>query len=907
MCTEPDTLFVSLSVKEVETYERSVRSAALEKQQELRRLVGQSYEDLLSTANTIIDMADSSDQLSSRLNELSQSVHGTATNDTISRSTKKSRRLSFLPAGTGSLKEQESQLDAQEARFALGASLKLIMDAPEYVWRSVEKGKTLQAAWTFMLARAAWFDLNDNASSSVPAALKSAASEASSKSKTHVKQTFPFIEKQWQSMIPMRKQILQRATSLLADAEIEHMAVADQLATLMLLDGVKADRAFRTFLSQRQMALRRILHRRPTWSETKPNGSTRRPSVSFDKRAHTTEHFQPASVTSASLDQFIKLYARTLQHAVQLFALPGSTRAKPLLHEMLADMTDSGSSSLNSDVTISPSIAPAAVDSAKLSPALARAAKRKSSYGMPTVAEDTSTSSAAPLASEQPRQARVSSKSVLQALPSAQILMRLLPPSIWAFSPYIELDEWTPTKQTEVVDEACKWSASTRELAQSSPDSVQTMLEGTSDIGKLAGIRSTCRASLVRVRRVLVAKMTKASGADSSNAQIVPKIAKEIDDLGQMLEDLFQQRLEVLLRLNCSKAVESLLEATRNALTAVSTASFPSQNVEARSVSKEELEVSPIRSLVGDIPTEHQIDNRSSLRGGLSASEASNVHSQQVSKQLLGRTPLLENLAKLYEGPVAALRSELSDYVSELGGYDQNAAKIVQESSTEAISTSRSRLVKRLQELLNEHMASVANAMQHQVPVSVELILRLIAVLTTDEQDANIGSAARDTIRSSLKQCWQPIVERRIERLLAAGCVQSIPDLISKQLLTALTLLSESIMQLGSCLVSEELAEVVTSVLSTLKAVRSKVSDPCAREDVVVLESLLAREESELHPALRCVSALLVPLLSLLKTERKDKPILVAAEPVSLSKNVPMILQLANGKAKRFQPLPTRL
>ncbi|KAJ1028767.1 hypothetical protein NDA16_001932 [Ustilago loliicola] len=229
---EPDTLFRSLTVKEVEAYERAVRSTAQGKQQELRGLVGQRYQDLLGTANTIIDMAGSSSQLSQRLQELSQGVKSASSiEETAETSKKASRRKSFLPAQplSSGVPDTDASSLHQEAIYVLGASLRLIMDAPEYVWKSIEKGKTLQAAWAFMLARATWWDLNETG---LPSNRQSAlttdgeegiasASEAVSLLSVNVKKAFPFIEKQWQSMLPMRKQIVHRAVALLSDAEIE--------------------------------------------------------------------------------------------------------------------------------------------------------------------------------------------------------------------------------------------------------------------------------------------------------------------------------------------------------------------------------------------------------------------------------------------------------------------------------------------------------------------------------------------------------------------------------------------------------------------------------------------------------------------------------------------------------------
>ncbi len=288
--------------------------------------MGQRYEDLLGTANTIIDMAGSSSQLSQRLHELSEGVKSAAASEENGESAKKaSRRKSFLPTPSSlGLPNADTPSLHQEAIYVLGASLRLIMDAPEYVWKSIEKGKTLQAAWAFMLARATWWDLID---STPPPGSQSAiaveseegissASEAVSLLKVNVKKAFPFIEKQWQSMLPMRKQIIHRAVALLSDAEIESMAVVDQLAALMLIDGTKLDQATHLLLSQRLTAMRRTVHRQKAKAFSHPRANQHHAATS---QGSDTDR---AAQTSQTIAQLVILFARTLQHAVQIFMLP---------------------------------------------------------------------------------------------------------------------------------------------------------------------------------------------------------------------------------------------------------------------------------------------------------------------------------------------------------------------------------------------------------------------------------------------------------------------------------------------------------------------------------------------------------------------------------------------------------
>ena len=54
---DADALFSKMSARQVEAYAERVHALALEKQHATRTLVGQSYQDLLAVANTVVHLS----------------------------------------------------------------------------------------------------------------------------------------------------------------------------------------------------------------------------------------------------------------------------------------------------------------------------------------------------------------------------------------------------------------------------------------------------------------------------------------------------------------------------------------------------------------------------------------------------------------------------------------------------------------------------------------------------------------------------------------------------------------------------------------------------------------------------------------------------------------------------------
>ncbi|KAJ9478410.1 Conserved oligomeric Golgi complex subunit 1 [Pseudozyma hubeiensis] len=952
--TEPDSLFSSLTVKEVEAYERAVRSTAHGKAEELRSLVGQRYEDLLGTANTIIDMAGSSEQLSRRLHELSDGVRLAAVpRDNVESPKRSSRRKSFLPAQH--LADESEVADAsslhREAIYVLGASLRLIMDTPEYVWKSIEKGKTLQASWTFLLARATWTDLVESASHSGSSASATgdnysidSVSEAVSLLKVSVKKAFPFIEKQWQTMTPMRKQIVHRAVLLLSDAQIESMAVADQLAALVLLDGTKFDQAFHLLLSQRLTAMRRMLQR------TSPHqrDSGRSPAIPTKKQAAANssdskpdDNNQAAARAAETIAELVTLFARTLQHAVQVFVLPPkreniASPSTPLLLDLLQSVTDPANVatatlavespiSERSSLLSQPSIRGQSPASRQDAAAL-RAQRRRSSYGLPTT-EDTvqagaKAQSESGVQTDRSRPLRVSTASVVEALPSGRILARLLPPAFWAFAPHLDPEAKERHSPAHFLTELSSWSTKARETIIGSsesagPATLRFLLSDLSDVSELALVRSSLGVALHRARRIVARKLAGSlSSTDERRRQATATIHCELDRLEESIDTTLQGRLLHLMERTLKDAAQDLLQETEKIVFALNSGTV------SRVDSHSRIEA-PLDALFHPI----EADDRASLKEVANPSSSSRAYAATLQDDVCGRSKQIDRLVSMYEGPLATLSQQLQSYRAELGSDERfvGALASIDAKYDSALAASRAELETGFKKLLEQESSSSSErtgesvGRQSGASESTSLVMRMIAVLFIRTSS---GNKIREPVKAVLERFWRPQLEQRISTTLKSGNpVNAKPQdtaksSVSTSLLCALATLAESIVQLGPALAGPELAVQVRNILEGISNNKTmSASDSAQIRELLIADPTTLSKHIAADASLRRIRLALAPLVLALATTAVEpqtvgreaiSAALTPAEPASAIGDVKPILSVSRKKMERFSSLPVR-
>lgn len=110
----------------------------------------------------------------------------------------------------------------------LSSHIKLLLDAPEHLWKIIERGSYFEAAWLFLLARLVHRSLirdeddeDEDEDSWTREGIDVLVCEGIIMSKclslTYPQDQFPLVQRQWEAISHFRTQIVHRATSSLRD------------------------------------------------------------------------------------------------------------------------------------------------------------------------------------------------------------------------------------------------------------------------------------------------------------------------------------------------------------------------------------------------------------------------------------------------------------------------------------------------------------------------------------------------------------------------------------------------------------------------------------------------------------------------------------------------------------------
>ncbi|KAI0803332.1 hypothetical protein BC629DRAFT_1283940 [Irpex lacteus] len=240
---DPDELFAKHTVSEVKAIQQRLRGDAEAKQEELRLMVGERYRDLLQASTSIISIASSSSHVLSAIHE-------------VRRATASIRPFESAHVSAGGQGDEHLQ-----TLQSLAAHLKLLLDAPEHLWRFMERKLYLHAAWLFLLSRVVHRSLLRG--------------EEDDDVTWHalgidISEQFPIVQRQWDAVSQFRSQISHKATMALRETNLSPSEVCAILLTLHLLESRPLPETLATFLAQRTRSLNANLTRS---SELAPNGS----------------------------------------------------------------------------------------------------------------------------------------------------------------------------------------------------------------------------------------------------------------------------------------------------------------------------------------------------------------------------------------------------------------------------------------------------------------------------------------------------------------------------------------------------------------------------------------------------------------------------------------------------------
>ncbi|OAX43035.1 hypothetical protein K503DRAFT_789797 [Rhizopogon vinicolor AM-OR11-026] len=245
---DPDELFTKCTIAEVKAKQVQLRSDAEAKQEELRVMVGERYRDLLQASTSIISMSKSAKRVQEAFEE---------TKDAIVSQQQPSRENRTSNVGKGDSHLQTLQV--------LSAHIKLLLDAPEHLWRLIEQEKYFHATWLFILARVVHRALSRDDDQD----------EASWLNKgINVMEQFPLIQRQWETIYHFQTQIIHRATLSLRAYEKSSEDTCGTIMTLHILESRPLADTLTTYLSQRTRTMHTLVSKRPSIAAVAtPNGN----------------------------------------------------------------------------------------------------------------------------------------------------------------------------------------------------------------------------------------------------------------------------------------------------------------------------------------------------------------------------------------------------------------------------------------------------------------------------------------------------------------------------------------------------------------------------------------------------------------------------------------------------------
>ncbi|KAL1739433.1 Vps51/Vps67 domain-containing protein [Schizophyllum fasciatum] len=230
---DPDELFAKHTISEVRAIQQRLRADADAKQEELRLMRRERYRDLLQASTSIIAISRSSKRVLQDLEEAKAEIQA----------------QEAPPVSQETSVRSDDDLHALQL---LSAHLKLLLDAPEHLWRLLERKKYFSAAWLFLLSRVVH-----------QALLQSDDEETWSRSGIDVMAQFPLIQRQWEGVAQFRSQIIHKAALHLRLHDTSDEDTCATLLTLHLLDARPLTDTFVTLLSQRSKTLQTMLSRNP--------------------------------------------------------------------------------------------------------------------------------------------------------------------------------------------------------------------------------------------------------------------------------------------------------------------------------------------------------------------------------------------------------------------------------------------------------------------------------------------------------------------------------------------------------------------------------------------------------------------------------------------------------------------
>ncbi|KAJ8499851.1 hypothetical protein OPV22_010403 [Ensete ventricosum] len=213
---DAESLFRSKPIPEIRAVEAATRREIKVKEEELRQLVGESYRDLIDSADSILLIRSSCESIDSNLAAVDDALRSLSTPVTAPAA------LALVPN------------PARARVYGIASRVKYLVDTPENIWGCLDESMLLEASGRYLRAK------------EVHGLLASDAADGEMLAK------FPLLRHQWQIVEGFKVQISQRSRERLTDQGLTVAGYADALAAAATIDDLDPKQMLGLFLDSRR-------------------------------------------------------------------------------------------------------------------------------------------------------------------------------------------------------------------------------------------------------------------------------------------------------------------------------------------------------------------------------------------------------------------------------------------------------------------------------------------------------------------------------------------------------------------------------------------------------------------------------------------------------------------------------
>lgn len=234
---EVTQLFESRTIDDIRKTESLTRKEVEDKRQELRKLIGARYRDLISSADAIVTMKQQADLLFASLNRMSGNVDDNAVDDGTPGVGARKGTLPWANIASETTTRAAEDKKKQAASYTTAGKIKSVLETPEHIWAALERSKHLEATLLYHQAQLLYTAMRADS-------LSSQAMDA-----------MPVVPRQWAVICQFPPTIDVASKEFLTKPDQPPDQYAATLCALAILEKPVPSQIFATFLAARTQLL----------------------------------------------------------------------------------------------------------------------------------------------------------------------------------------------------------------------------------------------------------------------------------------------------------------------------------------------------------------------------------------------------------------------------------------------------------------------------------------------------------------------------------------------------------------------------------------------------------------------------------------------------------------------------